>query len=227
MSPPSFPARLGRLFGLLDPSHASSDRVQKLAFFGLFQVAQAFAIAPLLFLSPALLARAGLYTVGVVGSLAYVGATAKQDKFLYLGGPILAGIVVVALTSLAPMILPRTAVRSLAVTEAICLVRPARPAYAPLLPPVISDTVYVFILQYGGLAVFSAAILFDCQKILLHARQAAMGGAAPLDPVAESISVELHVINIWVRIVSLQLHLSGSESDLDRPKAPREDSSPS
>ena len=62
------------------------NRVQKLAFFGLFQVAQAVAIAPLLFLSPAILARAGLYTVGVVGSLAYVGATAKQDKFLYLGG---------------------------------------------------------------------------------------------------------------------------------------------
>jgi hypothetical protein len=68
------------------PFSLSTDHFQKLAFFTAFNVAQSIAIAPLLFLSPALLARAGLYTVGVVGSLAFVGATAKQDKFLYMGG---------------------------------------------------------------------------------------------------------------------------------------------
>lgn len=61
-----------------------------------------------MFLHPALLARAGLYTAGVVGSLCYVGATAKDGKFLYLGGPLLAGVTVVALSSLAPMVLPVT-----------------------------------------------------------------------------------------------------------------------
>lgn len=60
------------------PSHP--DTFPKLAMFATFQASQAVALAPLLFLSPALLARAGLYTLGVVGSLAYVGATAKQDK---------------------------------------------------------------------------------------------------------------------------------------------------
>ncbi|KAL7412501.1 inhibitor of apoptosis-promoting Bax1-domain-containing protein [Mrakia frigida] len=155
---------------------APENTVQKLFFFTAFQVAQSIAIAPLLFLSPALLARAGLYTVGVVGSLAYVGATARQDKFLYIGGPVLAGIVVVALSSLAPMILPRTAVRTLAITESLAL--------------------------YGGLAVFSAAILMDVQKLLLHARQAAQG-LVKLDPVGESIGIELHTLNIFVRMVQM------------------------
>ena len=41
-----------------------------------------------MFMSPAILARAGLYTVGMMGSIAFVGATAKQEKYLYLGGPV-------------------------------------------------------------------------------------------------------------------------------------------
>jgi FtsH-binding integral membrane protein len=81
-----------------------SNHVQKMAFFTLFQASQSIALAPLFFLSPALLARAGLYTMGTVGSLAFVGATAKTDKYLYLGGPLLAGLAVVALSSLAPMV---------------------------------------------------------------------------------------------------------------------------
>jgi growth hormone-inducible transmembrane protein len=52
-----------------------------------------------------------------------------------MGGPLLAGITVVALSSLAPMVLPITAMRTLAVTEAVSL--------------------------YGGLAVFSGFVLFE------------------------------------------------------------------
>lgn len=142
-----------------------------MAFFSTFQAFQAVSIAPLFFFSPALLARAGLYTLGVVGSLAYVGATAKEDKYLYLGGPLLAGIAVVALSSLAPMILPRTALRTLAVTESLAL--------------------------YGGLAVFGGCILYDTQKILAHARMAAIG-RHKADPVGESISLELDTLNMFV-----------------------------
>ncbi len=88
---------------------------------GAFNVTQAALLSPLMFFSPAILARAGLYTVGMMGSIALVGATAKQDKYLYLGGPLLAGVAIVALSGLAPMVLPATAVRTMMWTEHIWL----------------------------------------------------------------------------------------------------------
>lgn len=50
-----------------------------------FNAFQAATLSPLFFYSPALLARAGLYTAGVVGSLSYVGATAKYVILLVQG----------------------------------------------------------------------------------------------------------------------------------------------
>lgn len=86
-----------------------------------FNVTQAALLSPLFFFSPAILARAGLYTVGMMGSIALVGATAKQDKYLYLGGPLLAGVAIVALSGLAPLVLPATATRTLMFTENLWL----------------------------------------------------------------------------------------------------------
>lgn len=142
----------------------------------LFNASQAAVLSPLLFLNPAVLSRAALYTAGLVGSLCYVGATAKEDKFLWMGGPLLAGVTIVALSSLAPMLLPRTAFRTLAATEALSL--------------------------YGGLAVFGAFVLYDTQRILKHA-QMVRAGYTRGDPLAESISLELDFINIFVRMVQI------------------------
>lgn len=142
----------------------------------LFNASQAAVLSPLMFFNPALLARAGLYTAGVVGSLCYVGATAKDGQYLWMGGPLLAGVTVVALSSIAPMLLPSTAVRALAATEAISL--------------------------YGGLAVFGGFVLWDTQKILHHA-QMVQAGAKRHDPLAESIGLELDFINIFIRIVQI------------------------
>lgn len=58
----------------------------KLFWWSTFNIAQSATLAPLLFFNPALLVRAGLYTAGMVGSLCYVGATARSDKYLYIGG---------------------------------------------------------------------------------------------------------------------------------------------
>jgi len=121
------------------------------------------------------LSRAALYTVGIVGSIAYVGATAKNDKYLNLGAPLLAGVTAVALSSLAPMIMPM-GLRALAITEAVSL--------------------------YGGLAVFGGFVLYDTQKILQHARLAEQGQMTP-DPIKESISLELDMINIFIRVVQI------------------------
>ena len=141
-----------------------------------FNVTQAAILSPLLFFHPALLARAGLYTAAMMGSIAFVGATAKTDKYLYLGGPLLAGVAVVAVSGFAPLVLPATAVRTLAVTENLWL--------------------------YGGLAVFGGFTLYDVQKILSHARLAERG-MMKRDAVNESISLELDFINIFVRMVQI------------------------
>lgn len=127
-------------------------------------------------MQPAILARAGLYTVAMMGSIAFVGATAKQEKYLYIGGPLLAGVAVVAVSGLAPLVLPVTAARTLMWTERIWL--------------------------YGGLAVFGGFTLYDTQKILHHARLA-NAGMVKKDVVNESISLELDFLNIFIRMVQI------------------------
>jgi len=112
----------------------------------------------------------------MMGSIAFVGATAKTDKYLYLGGPLLAGVAIVALSGLAPMVIPATATRALMFTENIWL--------------------------YGGLVVFGGFTLYDVQKVLKHARMA-QAGIVKRDPVNEAISLELDFINIFVRLVQI------------------------
>lgn len=150
--------------------------VQKYGLWTAFNLCQAALLSPLFFMHPAILARAGLYTAGMMGSIAFVGATAKQEKYLYLGGPLLAGVAIVALSGLAPMVIPATAARTLMFTENIWL--------------------------YGGLAVFGGFTLYDVQKVLHHARLAERG-LMPKDAVNESISLELDFINIFVRMVQI------------------------
>ncbi|KAG7006990.1 hypothetical protein G7Y79_00012g033260 [Physcia stellaris] len=153
-----------------------SNYVPKYAFWTAFNVAQAGILSPLLFLQPALLARAGLYTLAMMGSIAFVGATAKQEKYLYLGGPLLAGVAIVAVSGLAPLALPATAARTLMWSERIWL--------------------------YGGLAVFGGFTLYDVQKILHHARLAERG-VVKRDAVNESIGLELDFLNIFIRMVQI------------------------
>lgn len=150
--------------------------MQKYALWSAFNLCQAALLSPLFFMQPAILARAGLYTVGMMGSIAFVGATAKQEKYLYLGAPLLAGVAIVALSGLAPMVIPATAARTLMWTENIWL--------------------------YGGLAVFGGFTLYDVQKILHHARLAEQG-LMPKDAVNESIALELDFINIFIRMAQI------------------------
>jgi FtsH-binding integral membrane protein len=151
--------------------------VPKYALWAAFNATQAAFVAPLLAFAPgALIARAGLYTVAMMGSIAFVGATAKQEKYMYIGGPLLAGAAIVAVSGFAPLLLPATAVRTLAFTENIWL--------------------------WGGLAVFGGFTLYDVQKVLYHARLAERG-VIKKDPINESISLELDFLNIFIRIVQI------------------------
>lgn len=154
----------------------SNSYVMKYGLWAGFNLTQAALLSPLMFMHPAILARAGLYTVGMMGSIAFVGATAKQEKYLYLGGPLLAGVTIVALSGFAPLVLPATAARTLMWSEKIWL--------------------------YGGLAVFGGFTLYDVQKVLAHARMAERG-LMKRDVVNESVSLELDFINIFVRMVQI------------------------
>jgi FtsH-binding integral membrane protein len=150
-----------------------------------FNLVQGLLLAPLCFVNPAILLRAGLYTTGIIGSISYVGATAKEEKFLYIGGPLIAGLSVVALSGLAPLVLPVTAMRTLAISEMISLVS---------LPDVSASSILTTT-QYGGLAIFPFCTLNHVQTILLHARQ------GQHDAVSEAIAIELNFINIFIRLV--------------------------
>ncbi|KAL9609086.1 MAG: hypothetical protein Q9167_006118 [Letrouitia subvulpina] len=165
---------IGTMYGTFN-THPN-NYLQKYALWTGFNVTQAAVLSPLLFLQPALLARAGLYTCAMMGSIAFVGATAKQEKYLYLGGPLLAGVALVAVSGFAPLILPATAARTLMWSERIWL--------------------------YGGLAVFGGFTLYDVQKILMHAR-ASERGLVRKDVVNESISLELDFLNIFIRMVQI------------------------
>jgi len=169
----SLAGSIGTMMGAFYTS--PENTVQKHLFWLGFNVCQAATLSPLFFLNPAILSRAALYTCGVVGALSYVGSTARNDKYLNLGGPLLAGITVVMLSSLAPMALP-LGMRGLAISEAISL--------------------------YGGLALFGGFVLYDTQKILLHARLIEQGKLKS-DPIRESIGLELDMINIFIRLVQI------------------------
>ncbi|KAK5674083.1 hypothetical protein LTS12_029639, partial [Elasticomyces elasticus] len=104
-------ASMGTMFGTFYTP--PENYVMKYGLWTGFNLTQAALLSPLMFMHPAILARAGLYTVGMMGSIAFVGATAKQEKYLYLGGPLLAGVTIVALSGFAPLVLPATAARTL------------------------------------------------------------------------------------------------------------------
>lgn len=176
---------LGLSIGTMMGTRATdpSNYLQKYGLWTAFNVTQAAFVAPLFLMAPpAIMARAGLYTVAMMGSIALVGATAKQDKYLYLGGPLLAGVAIVAVSGFAPLILPATAVRTLAFTENLWL--------------------------YGGLAVFGGFTLYDVQKVLNHARLAERG-LIKRDAVNESISLELDFLNIFIRMVQILMMQQG------------------
>lgn len=143
-----------------------------------FTAIQGVTLSPLFFLNPAILGRAGIYTLGALGGLCYVGVTAKSDQFLYLGGFLMAGLGVVLVSSLAPMLLPRMSMRTMSAMEHVS--------------------------AYGGVAVFSGFILYDTSKIRKHAALA-QRGMMVADPIRESVSLILDAINLFTRIVQVML----------------------
>ncbi|ORY57684.1 inhibitor of apoptosis-promoting Bax1-domain-containing protein [Leucosporidium creatinivorum] len=148
-------ASIGSMAGVY---YTAPDSAAHYASWAVFSAVQGATLSPMFFIAPAILSRAGLYTVGAMSGLCYVGATAKSEQFMNMGGVLMCGLGVLVAASLAPMVLPRMmTVQRLSVLEHVT--------------------------AYGGVGLFSMFILYDTQKILRHA-QLAKRGVMPRDPFA-------------------------------------------
>jgi len=139
----------------------------------LFNGAMALSLAPIFFIQPALIGRAALMTTGIVGSISAVGMTARREQYLWLGAPLMAGLVAVCLASLGSALLPATAIRTVTALQSFSL--------------------------YGGLALFSGFVLWDTKKIIAHAENAYH--KQQLSPVNDALGIYLDFINIFIRIL--------------------------
>jgi growth hormone-inducible transmembrane protein len=132
----------------------------------------------LAFYNPQILFRAGLYTLGLMGALSFTAMNAKEDKFLYIGGPLMAGLTILVLSSFVGMFLPARFVTTLSLIDAFWL--------------------------YGGLAIFSGFVLYDTQKLMARAKiNASRGVLERVDYINESISLYMDIINIFIRLVQI------------------------
>ncbi|GAA5852807.1 hypothetical protein JCM9279_006190 [Rhodotorula babjevae] len=171
---------IGSMYGVYA---TAPDSPAHYAAWGIFSAAQGLTLSPMFFIAPAILGRAGLYTLGATSGIAYVGSTAKSDEYLWMGGPLLAGLGVLIASSLAPMLMPNMALRTLTVLESVG--------------------------AYGGVAVFSGMLLYRTNQIKSHANLARRG-AIPNDPIRESVGMILSVINLFTSIVRVMLLQQGN-----------------
>ncbi|KAL0478833.1 hypothetical protein AKO1_008254 [Acrasis kona] len=163
------------------------NTVPKHLMFTAFNVVMGVSLCTLGFIAPQILYRAGLYTLAMVGGLSYVAMNAKEDRFLYMGGPLMAGLCVLVVASFSSMLLPARFVQTLALMDALVL--------------------------YGGLALFGGFMLYDTQRIMAEARIFAgekqltihngQQVIAKPDYINSSISLYMNIINIFVRLVMI------------------------
>ncbi|CAF3742127.1 unnamed protein product [Rotaria socialis] len=149
--------------------------VLKYTAWSLFNSWLALSLSPLCYLDVRLLAHACLLTASTVVSISAIGMTTRRENYLWLGAPLLAGVSVVCLASISPLILPAIAIGTLSLSE--------------------------FISLNGGLVVFTGALLSDMQKMIDNAESAQ--DVQTLSPTDQSIDIYLDAIHIFVRILSV------------------------
>jgi FtsH-binding integral membrane protein len=161
----------------IDPANA----IVKNLSFTAFNVLMGVSLCTMGFFAPQILFKAGLYTAGLVSALSLTAMNAKEDRFLFLGGPLLAGLSVIFLSSIVGLFLPATMTTALSLIDGLWL--------------------------YGGLAIFGGLVLYDTQRVMEHARNRehlspnALAQIGPPDHIAESLGIYLNIINIFIRLV--------------------------
>jgi FtsH-binding integral membrane protein len=165
------------------------NKIAKQAAFVAMNSIMGVSLCTLGFFHPQILVKAGLYTAAMFGGLSFAAMNAREERFLYMGGPLMAGLCVLIVASLSSLLLPARYARALSILDALVL--------------------------YGGLALFGAFILYDTQKLMLRAKQyeqiksdyivqAGPNARIPQpDYIGQSISLYLDFINIFIRMVMI------------------------
>ncbi|KAI9333476.1 inhibitor of apoptosis-promoting Bax1-domain-containing protein [Obelidium mucronatum] len=140
----------------------------KLPLFAAYAVTKGVFVSSTLVINPRLLIRAGLYVSGLVGSLAWIGATTKSDNYIWTGGPLM-GVI----TSTAIGLNLRT-----------------------FLPPAMHSMPKLFsVYLYGGLAIFGTFILKDMEKVIRNGKRV-YDGEKPRDTLNEALRLYTDFMNI-------------------------------
>ncbi|KAI8828827.1 inhibitor of apoptosis-promoting Bax1-domain-containing protein [Chytriomyces cf. hyalinus JEL632] len=140
----------------------------KYLLFGAFAVTKGTFLSSALVISPALLGRAGLYTAGLIGSLATVAATTKSDNYIHIGGPLMGTLTVATLAMNVKNILPST---------------------MHSMPKLYS------LYLYGGLLVFGYFVIRDMQKVVSNGKLVEQG-KKKRDVVNEALRLYLDFMSI-------------------------------
>lgn len=93
------------LLGMHSIDYRTSPGAKKAAL-GVFALAQGLSMVPIGFMGGAVVLQALMATGVIVGSLSGVAAVAPSDSFLWMGGPLVAGLGIVVVGSLGSMFFP-------------------------------------------------------------------------------------------------------------------------
>lgn len=133
-------------------------------------------LAPLSFFGGPAIIRAATYTAGIVGGLSAIAVCAPSERFLVNTAPLSIGLGVVVASSFGSMFLPPTSRFGLGLYG---------------------------ISLYGGLLLFSGMLLFDTQKTIKRAELHPAYSMAPYDPINNSLSIYMDILNIFIRMVQI------------------------
>ncbi|KAJ3061796.1 hypothetical protein HDU98_002303 [Podochytrium sp. JEL0797] len=140
----------------------------KYVLFGAVAACKGTFLSSTLVIYPALLARAGLYTFGLVSSMAFIGATANSDHYIRTGGPLLGALTVASIGTTFKHILPPSMLKM--------------------------PRMYTFYL-YGVLVIYSAFILRDMENVVKNGRKVHTQ-ELPRDTINEALRLYLALMNI-------------------------------
>eukprot|EP00818_Percolomonas_sp_WS_P007862 CAMPEP_0117435496 /NCGR_PEP_ID=MMETSP0759-20121206/513_1 /TAXON_ID=63605 /ORGANISM="Percolomonas cosmopolitus, Strain WS" /LENGTH=344 /DNA_ID=CAMNT_0005227049 /DNA_START=160 /DNA_END=1194 /DNA_ORIENTATION=+ len=179
---------IGALIGcrMVDPRNVAL----KHAMFVAFTVLEGATLSVFGLMGRAVLQKAGLYTMGIFLAMSLIALNAKNERFLYMGGALYSVLMVVVMASFASMGL----------------------AFFGRMPRAVA-AMDAFVL-WGGLALFTAFLLYHTQVIVNHGKQyaalegpgkivSAVGGprSGPVpDYINEALHLYMDIVNIFIRL---------------------------